>query len=483
MANKPKKEIEFKSRTTAGLADSAEQLTTLIDSADELKDKKPEESLLVAEEALKIAEQHDDQKAICAVCKVIAIAHHTIGNWQQSLEYNLKAIKLSDSIGFTEKTADIALNLGNVYMSIGDYDQAIDYFRKCVALSEKIGKMLNRTHCLSRIGMVYERLGQWKEAMDYTEQSIACYQELEDLNGLVNARMNKGNIHYRMGEIEIARDYYLQCITLSESAGYERGLATNYLNLSNTALQFDEPKKALDYLSKTFAICDKHQFQHILSAALHIKGEALHALGQFEASTNQFQQSLELSSRIGYNELACSTHEKLAELHTNHGSWEQAFRHQTKYYELDRKIKNEAVQKKAEILALQTKLELREKEAEINRLKNVELKRALQQLQETQAELVSKERIITIGEIASRIAHEVQNPLNFINNFSEINHEMMEELVEQLEQVNCTDETFDLIEQLSKNSQSIRDHGNRVASIVSELLEKTWKTDDPTPCP
>ncbi len=289
--------------------------------------------------------------------------------------------------------------------------------------------------------------------------------------------MNKGNIFTRRREIETARDCYLQCIALSETTGYERGLATNNLNMSNVSLQSDDPEIALEYLSKTFAICDRKEFQHILAAAFHIKGEALYNLGQSEESAGCFKQSLDLSTRIGYNELASNTHEKLADLLGKQGNWEQAFQHQSKHYELDRAMKNEAVQKKAEVLAVKTKLELREKEVEINRLKNVELKKALEQLQETQAELISKERIITIGEIATRIAHEVQNPLNFINNFSEIKHEMMQELVVQLKQLDCNDDTFDLIEHLSRNSKSIRDHGNKVASIVSELLDKTWKTN------
>ena len=193
------------------------------------------------------------------------------------------------------------------------------------------------------------------------DQSIAGYQELDDVNGLVNAKMNKGNIFTRRREIETARDCYLQCIALSETTGYERGLATNNLNMSNVSLQSDDPEIALEYLSKTFAICDRKEFQHILAAAFHIKGEALYNLGQSEESAGCFKQSLDLSTRIGYNELASNTHEKLADLLGKQGNWEQAFQHQSKHYELDRAMKNEAVQKKAEVLAVKTKLELREK--------------------------------------------------------------------------------------------------------------------------
>ncbi len=86
----------------------------------------------------------------------------------------------------------------------------------------------------------------------------------------------------------------------------------------------------------------------------------------------------------------------------------------------------------------------------------------------------------TIGEIATRIAHEVQNPLNFINNFSEINDEMMIELGTMVTHSEIALEANELMEQLTGNSKAVHQHGKRVAAIVSELLEKTWKVEDST---
>ncbi len=156
-----------KSAISNTLADHTDRLTNLVTNTNQLKSTQPNDSIKVAKEALTLAEQLDDKEVICSIYHMMAVAHHTIGNWEQSLEYNLKGFKLAEAKEFTEKAVDITLNLGIVYMSIGNYDQALDYFRKCVELSEKIGSKLNKTHCLSHIGMVYEHLGQWEQAMEY----------------------------------------------------------------------------------------------------------------------------------------------------------------------------------------------------------------------------------------------------------------------------------------------------------------------------
>ena len=107
--------------------------------------------------------------------------------------------------------------------------------------------------------------------------------------------------------------------------------------------------------------------------------------------------------------------------------------------------------------------------------KNIELSQTLSKLKETQHKLIKKEKLATIGQIATKIAHEVQNPLNFVNNFSEINLDLMDELVELLSKSGIDEESGEALQQLVENTKIIHQHGKRVASIANELLQKTWK--------
>ena len=138
------------------------------------------------------------------------------------------------------------------------------------------------------------------------------------------------------------------------------------------------------------------------------------------------------------------------------------------------------------ILTLQIthRVEQSQNEAEIFRLKNVELARfveeikqqkeqvvaTLEQLKATQAQLIQKEKLASLGELTAGIAHEIQNPLNFVNNFSEVSTELVSELKDELDRGD-TNEAKAIADHLTQNLQKITHHGNRASAIVRGMLE------------
>lgn len=102
--------------------------------------------------------------------------------------------------------------------------------------------------------------------------------------------------------------------------------------------------------------------------------------------------------------------------------------------------------------------------------KNMELNKLLDDLRQTQQQLILSEKMASLGELTAGIAHEIQNPLNFVNNFSEVSGELLDEVLKNINQGK-----FEFVEQdideIKQNLIKIAHHGNRADSIVKGMLQ------------
>jgi two-component system, NtrC family, sensor kinase len=110
-----------------------------------------------------------------------------------------------------------------------------------------------------------------------------------------------------------------------------------------------------------------------------------------------------------------------------------------------------------------------ERTAELTQQKN-ELQETLVLLQTTQQQLIQSEKLASLGELTAGIAHEIQNPLNFVNNFSEVNTELIDEMREEIAKGNL-EEVIAIADDIKKNQQKINLHGKRADSIVKGMLQ------------
>ncbi len=104
--------------------------------------------------------------------------------------------------------------------------------------------------------------------------------------------------------------------------------------------------------------------------------------------------------------------------------------------------------------------------------RTAQLQHSFNELRSTQAQLIQSEKMASLGELTSGIAHEIKNPLNFVNNFSELTVELFTELNEEINKPSPDIKTLqELTEIIMQNLQKISHHGNRAGAIVSAMLE------------
>ena len=105
----------------------------------------------------------------------------------------------------------------------------------------------------------------------------------------------------------------------------------------------------------------------------------------------------------------------------------------------------------------------------------IELRTSLKNLEATQSQLIQSEKMASLGQLTAGIAHEIQNPLNFVNNFSEVNSELIGEIKKELASGNVN-EARSIVENIEMNMDKITHHGKRADAIVKGMLQHS-KTD------
>ena len=408
---------------------------------------------------------------------------------------------------------------GNKKRLFGDLPEALDAYFRSAETANKAN--LVEWEALAYAGMadIYGVSKRHDEAMVYYRKAIATLRATRDSVQLASIILNAGE-EFRLNKFyDSALTYFGEAKKIFENKNYPAGIAYSignigmvYASLGNNDLaekNFGIAIPMLEDLQDFYPICD-----YLLSMS-----EMYEAKQERNTAMGYALRSLDLAKQHQLKEQIRNASLKVSDLYESEGSFEKSLA----YFKEFAKYKD-SIDNKQAILSMTTldkNFELSRKQVEVNRLnrqkqtqrffllaslavlvlifglvivlfRNYRQKqkaytllglekamteeqrdqtnKALEKLQRTQAHLVQSEKLASLGQLTAGIAHEIQNPLNFVNNFSEVNAELISELQEANRTGNA-DAVKAIAEEIFNNEQKINQHGKRADAIVKGMLQ------------
>jgi two-component system NtrC family sensor kinase len=414
-----------------------------------------------AQRALDLAKKLNFERGILYAEGNLNLSLVLSGNYPLALDYSFKALSLAKKIDPSAVPWAYSL-VSWCYYYLGEYNTCLRYTLE----GQKLSKAWELPYGWRDLALVYHSLNQPDSALLYAKKA---YEKLKD-------SLDDGNIFNILGDAYAGRANYDSAlflywngVSVSLKNHIESNLIDNYNGIAGAYHATNNFDSAAWYSKKVLAEKIEKKYPIGLLKAANMLADIYGSQNKPDSSLKYLRIALtvkdSLFSRektIAIQNVAFKEQEKQKEIEAS----ELKYQNQLRMYSLlggliallliaGILLRNNRNKQKANALLQQQK---------------EKVESTLTELKSTQAQLIQSEKMASLGELTAGIAHEIQNPLNFVNNFSEVNTELVGELKTELATGNIQ-QAIEIADNIKENEEKINHHGKRADAIVKGMLQ------------
>ena len=365
--------------------------------------------------------------------------------------------------------------MGILYENSNIYEKAVFHVQKAKQIAIEINDKDMLAGIYNTMGRLFLSLKLPDSALIY-EQNAYKFARISEAKIHPTYLLNLGRIQLARGNQKLATAYFRSVLLQADEVPYPRGVVAANILLSDISKNEGKTDSGLYFANNAMKMAESINIPNLLLRSYTTLADLYKTSGRNDSAVKYQSLIIKINDSVfnsrqtqQFQNIDFDEQQRNQEIETAR----KTYRNRIQTYGLLSGmvivilvaillIVSNRRRQKAYLLLKQQKLE-----TEFQKGK-VEL--TLEELKSTQNQLIQSEKMASLGELAAGIAHEIQNPLNFVNNFSEVNSELILELEQEAEKGNI-DEVKLIAKDIKENEQKISHHGKRADSIVKGMLQ------------